>query len=137
MLAIIEKWKPFTHGYSIPPDNERSIQIMQNLDMILIRWDMNDIDHEYAGSIDFLNDYIDTIRFLPDPNQPHFQRDFNISVLKGKFKYQEREFAIINYSFLNFIKKCKKYYKNKLIHYKNIKNLLYRQVHGCLPPPLV
>ena len=134
MLAIIEKWKPLTHGYSIPPDNERSIQIMQNLHFILIRWNMNDIDQQYTGSIDFLNDYIDTIRFLPDlAASAALQRNFNISVLKGKFIYKEREFAIINYSFLNFIKKCKKYYKNKLIHYKNIKNLLYRQVHGCLP----
>ena len=131
MLAIIEKWKPFTHGYTSPPDNHYSINIMKNLYFILIRWEHN----EHTDPIGFLNEYVECISTLTTnfntSNHPH--RDFNIVILKGQFRYKDRDFAIVNQSFLKFICKCKNYYKNKLLHYKNIHNLLHRNIYGRFP----
>ena len=72
MLAIIEKWKPMTHGYSIPPDNHQCIKIMKNYHLVLIRWNMNDIDQQYSGSIDFLNDYIQCVNTLQNNYMAYF-----------------------------------------------------------------
>ena len=46
------------------------------------------------------------------------------------YTFQDRAFCNINYSFLHFQKKCKKYYKNKLDFYKNPRNLYHRQLYG-------
>lgn len=131
MLAIIEKWKPITHGFTCPPDNHYSINIMKNLYFILIRWEYND----HTDPINFLNEYVDCISTLTtnfNTSNRH-RRDFNIVILKGQFRYKDRDFAIVNQSFLKFICKCKNYYKNKLLHYKNIHNLLHRNIYGRFP----
>ena len=44
--------------------------------------------------------------------------------------FNGRIFCNLNYSFYNFIKKCKEYYKNKIANYKHPNNILYRQRFG-------
>ena len=42
--------------------------------------------------------------------------------------YKNSDAKAINYSFLHFQKKCKKYYKDRINFYKNPKNLISRQL---------
>ena len=56
-------------------------------------------------------------------------KDYKINIFK-LYEYEERTFCNINYSFLNFQNKCKKYYKKKIDYYKNPKNLFHRQLFG-------
>lgn len=56
-------------------------------------------------------------------------QNYQINIFK-LYEYQERTFCNINYSFLNFQKICKKYYKKKINYYKNPKNLIHRQIYG-------
>ena len=57
----------------------------------------------------------------------------HFSMCKQSYSYRGRTWVNINYSFYNFIKKVKNYYKSKLAFYKNPKNLRYRQIHGKYP----
>lgn len=58
--------------------------------------------------------------------------NYNITqpVFIKEYYYRDRTFCNINDSFYIFIKKCKTYYKNKIKHYKNPKNILHRQQFG-------
>tara|TARA_B110000208_G_C11742723_1_gene420533 strand:+ start:1062 stop:1397 length:336 start_codon:yes stop_codon:yes gene_type:complete len=60
---------------------------------------------------------------------PFVIQDYKINIFK-LYEYQERTFCNINYSFLNFQNKCKKYYRDKINFYKNPKNLIHRQIFG-------
>jgi hypothetical protein len=60
------------------------------------------------------------------------ERKIEANIITSTYIYNNRCFAIINTTFLNFIKKCKSYYKNKINHYK--KHIIYRSIHGKFPP---
>ena len=47
-----------------------------------------------------------------------------------EYVYKDRLFCNLNYSFYNFVKKCKHYYKKKIENYKHPKNILHRQQFG-------
>jgi hypothetical protein len=57
---------------------------------------------------------------------------YDIKIVK-EYTFLERSFCNINYSFENFIAKCKKYYSQKLNYHKQIKSpklILNRQIYG-------
>jgi len=58
---------------------------------------------------------------------PIVMRNYEIHFFKI-YSFKERSFCNINYSFLHFQKKCKKYYKDKIDFYKNPRNLIKRQL---------
>ena len=60
---------------------------------------------------------------------PIVMQGCQINILK-LYQFQERTFCNINYSFLNFQKTSKKYYRYKINYYKNPKNLINRQIYG-------
>lgn len=56
--------------------------------------------------------------------------DLQLSLIKTDYKFLGRDFAIISNCLVNFQKKYKKYYKNKMAYYKNPRNLRKRELQG-------
>lgn len=48
----------------------------------------------------------------------------------NKYHFNNRTFCNINYAFLKFQIKCKRYYQNRMKYYKNPRNLITRQITG-------
>ena len=72
-----------------------------------------------------INDLIDNaINSLVPNYKLKFVRDYY---------FTERSFCNVNHHFEHFIKKCKKYYSEKLKYYEEMKSpkkLLHRQIYG-------
>ena len=116
MLAITEKWNEVFHGYTLPPDTIHKRRIMET--MQIFHWTEPAMNLQY---------YLDEVEgFISG------ERKIEANIITSTYIYNNRCFAIINKSFLNFIKKCKSYYKNKINHYK--KHIIYRSIHGKFPP---
>ena len=56
-------------------------------------------------------------------------KKFKINIIK-KYNFSNRDFCSINNSFEYFIKKCKKYYSQKLAYFNSPKSHLHRQRYG-------
>ena len=115
MLAITEKFNRTTHGYCFPPDTIQKLKIMETMHFFHWTEEIND-----------LQSYLDEVEGFIDG-----ERKIEANIITSTYIYNDRCFAVINTSFLNFTKKCKSYYKNKINHYK--KQIIYRTIHGKFP----
>ena len=128
MLAITEKWNEIAHGYTLPPDTTYKRRIMNTLDFNILS-DTNENLQWFLDILDEYNQWIDEDYGMLNYIGP--ERNLQLNIISSTYTYNDRCFAIINRPFLNFIKKCKIYYKNKINHYK--KHIIYRSVHGKFP----
>ena len=123
MLAITEKWDPHIHGYCNPPDNPRKNNIMETMNFCTIL--QTDPIQNLKWFLECMGD------FERYHTWGRYGRNIKLNIIKSTYKYNSRLFVIINKSFLNFIKKCKNYYKNKILHYK--KKIFHRSIYGKFP----
>tara|TARA_B100000795_G_scaffold269003_1_gene257173 strand:+ start:6818 stop:7195 length:378 start_codon:yes stop_codon:yes gene_type:complete len=112
-LTIISKWhKSFGLSKNEIPQNEsfNYIKYMENKNIII---------YSYTGNlIEFISLY-DEIKKMS-----------NTSIylkITTEYTFLNRDFCNINYNFENFIKKCKRYYSQKLSYYKSPKTIVSRQ----------
>mgnify|MGYP005636916411 FL=1 len=99
-LHFIRNWNE-EYGYS--NDEEKYVKYFKKKKFVIYSFENNEI-HDY-------NEWLYDEVFI------------------GKsYIFKERTFCNINYSFLHFQKKCKKYYKDRINFYKNPKNLISRQL---------
>lgn len=129
-LFITQKWSSI---FGFDDDDVRSINYMATKNFILAMKDTK----EYYQSLGIDNyqencKTEDIIKLYNEMNNNKYQYD--IKIIVGKYYYyKERIFCRKNNSFENFISKVKKYYANKIKHYKSIKSLSYRRIHGKYP----
>ncbi len=124
MLAITEKWNRVVHGYTNPPDTLRKNNIMETMNFCILVNPSNNILQWFLNAVDECNMILHMRQNIPI-------RNLKLHIIKFTYTYNGRLFVIINKSFNNFIKKCKNYYKNKIIHYK--KTLFHRSIYGKFP----
>ncbi len=138
MLAITEKWDPYIHGYTNPPDTPRKNKIMETMNFCILT--KTNLDEDFNWFLECKKDYDEwcSERCVSDDPERCLQgccrgqpRKIKLHIIKYTYMYNRRLFVIINKSFLHFIKKCKNYYKNKIIHYKN--KIFYRSIYGKFP----
>jgi hypothetical protein len=123
-LALIDRWNPGIYGCS---SNECVFLDYFSTKYYLI-WTLHDPS-------DLWNEYSN---FPQNLMMAHIWNNYqpvtlHFAICKQTYSYRGRTWVNINYSFYNFVKKVKNYYKSKLAFYKNPKNLRYRQIHGKYP----
>jgi|APSaa5957512493_1039668.scaffolds.fasta_scaffold90999_1 hypothetical protein len=129
MLAITEKWNEVVHGYTFPPDTPHKIKIMNTMDFDMLS-DTNENLEWFLDCLDEYNKWRNVEGWHIQYGQ-WLRGKLQLNIISSTYIYNGRSFVIINTSFLNFIKKCKYYYKNKINHYK--KHIIYRTIHGKFP----
>ena len=140
-LAIIQKWDETLgfHGYLSRIQNVYSEENINNIKylnyfkkkkFVVYSWDKHDDDTSYEEFI-VLFHHLNNIRMrvpVRRANNPIIKK-YKLQIIK-EYNYSLRDFCSTNYSFEYFIKKCKKYYSQKLAYYKSPKSLLYRKIYG-------
>ena len=113
-LALTMKFNPNIHGiYSY---EHKYLKYMRHKHFVM---ETIDLWAEGENIIDIINWYTQQRIF-----------DLQLSIIKTDYKFLGRDFAIISSCLINFQKKYKKYYKNKMAYYKNPRNLRKRELQG-------
>ena len=140
-LAIIQQWDISlgyydlefqTNNYS-QNDIYNYINYLKKKYFVIYNWnrDEDGIEQtvkEFIHLLKYLNNVqlrVPVRRSLSSSNN----KKYKLKIIK-EYQYANRDFCLINYSFERFIKKCKKYYSQKLAYYKSPKSLLYREIYG-------
>jgi hypothetical protein len=123
-LAIINQWDETYHGYG----NNEPIKYISTLKKLLFVYEI--FYSRYSGvpqnPIDNITDTLNDTDFYT-----HFiDKQMYFKIIKGKYTYKSRTFAIPNKSFDKFLKKMKQRYKQKVNNKKQVSNLLHRQIYG-------
>ena len=140
-LAIIQQWDT-SLGYNdmeFQSNNyneyniEYYINYLKKKYFVVYNWnrDEDGIEQTVEEFIHLLK-YLNNVQLrLPVRRSLQFppNKKYKIKIIK-EYQYANRDFCLINHSFENFIKKCKKYYSQKLNYYKSPKSLLYRNIYG-------
>ena len=135
-LAIVQNWDE-SFGYY---DNEMNlvygcnehnlnkfISYLKKKKFITYSWE-RDEDGIEQTVFDFIKlfNYLNNVQTIVPFGD---SKKFKINIIK-KYNFSNRDFCSINISFEYFIKKCKKYYFQKLNYYKSPKSIIYRQRFG-------
>ena len=133
-LAIIKKWNTSFGYYDVEQNsvtNELDInkckQYLKKKFFIIYSLNQNDYIND-----DFL-EFLEIYKALNHSRSVLINsiNDYDIKIV-NEYTFLERSFCNINYSFENFIAKCKKYYSQKLNYYNQIKSpksILNRQIY--------
>lgn len=141
-LAIVQQWDKSFGYYDIEmnsniDNNENNlnkyISYLKKKKFVIYDWNRDDEDGNWETIFDFislfyyLNDVqlrVPVRRSLRHPN-----KKYQLKIIE-EYKFADRDFCSINNSFEYFIKKCKKYYSQKLAYFNSPKSHLHRQRYG-------
>tara|TARA_B100000795_G_C22731918_1_gene411708 strand:- start:700 stop:1089 length:390 start_codon:yes stop_codon:yes gene_type:complete len=118
-LAIIKKWDTSFDGDT--RNIRSSINYLNTKNFIIYSWNIN------GGNDVFVEDFKE---FISIYNYIKKQNDNYKLTIINDYNYIDRDFCNVNYNFEYFLKKCKKYYSQKLNYYKSPKSIIYRQRCG-------
>jgi hypothetical protein len=136
-LALVEIYNPFVHG-KINGENKKMIYnsfiIKNSIDIYEFYEELSDIEEE----IDYLNENYDNyINIHPTiSNYINIIRNdyFKIEIIEEYDNVENISMAIKKTYLIKIIqKKWRSILKKRLNFKKNIKNLLYREIHGKYP----
>ena len=139
-LAIIQQWDISlgyydlefqTNNYS-QNDIYNYINYLKKKYFVIYNWnrDEDGIEQtvkEFIHLLKYLNNVqlrVPVRRSLRHPN-----KKYQLKIIE-EYKFAHRDFCSINNSFEYFIKKCKKYYSQKLAYFNSPKSHLHRQRYG-------
>ena len=141
-LAIIQQWDKSFGYYDIEMnsniDNSENnlnkyISYLKKKKFVIYNWGG---DNEYSTEqnvIDFIHlfDYLNNVQLRVPVRRALRQtnKKYELKIIK-EYKFADRDFCSINNSFEYFIKKCKKYYSQKLAYFNSPKSHLHRQRYG-------
>lgn len=127
-LAFIMKWDPSIHGTS---DNESYLIDYFKTKYLVMELVWEDGENSFDSDMT-LEENIDWLhRYHDDPGIP--AEHLKLVPIKKTYRYEERDFAIINYGLEKFQRRYKNYYNAKMNHFKSMRNIYHRQVHGKYP----
>lgn len=140
-LAIIKNWDESFGYYDIEINTETNsnenninkyINYLKKKNFVVYNWN-RDEDGIEQSVFDFINlfNYLNNVRLrVPVRRSTHQNNNKYKLKIINEYKYSNRNFCSINNSFEYFIKKCKKYYSQKLAYFNSPKSHLYRQIYG-------
>lgn len=140
-LAIIKNWDESFGYYDIEINTETNsnenninkyINYLKKKNFVVYNWN-RDEDGIEQSVFDFINlfNYLNNFRLrVPVRRSTHQNNNKYKLKIINEYKYSNRNFCSINNSFEYFIKKCKKYYSQKLAYFNSPKSHLYRQIYG-------
>jgi len=140
-LAIVQQWDKSFGYYDIEMnlniDNNRNnlnkyISYLKKKKFVIYNWH-RDEDGIEQTIFNFINlfDYLNNVQLRVPVRRSLRQsnKKYELKIIK-EYKFADRDFCLINNSFEYFIKKCKKYYSQKLAYFNSPKSYLYRQRYG-------
>ena len=128
-LAIVQTWDE-SFGYNgveinsaIDDGNQfdKYINYLKKKKFVIYSWDRDEESFEQT-----LFDFIHLFNYM---NNTSRRKKYKLNIIK-EYKFDLRYFCTINKHFEYFIKKCKKYYSQKLKYFKSPKSIIYRQQFG-------
>lgn len=141
-LAIIQQWDKSFGYYDIEMNlnidiNENNlnkyISYLKKKKFVVYDWNRDDEDGNWESIFDFISlfDYLNNVRLRVPVRRSLRQsnKKYELKIIK-EYKFADRDFCSINNSFEYFIKKCKKYYSQKLAYFISPKSHLHRQRYG-------
>ena len=128
-IGIICKWSPIAHGY----DNEEENYINYLRTKKFLLYDLTEILDE-EDTIDFICLFKSLMLQISDSlyiRDLNTFRTLDIVIYRGAYIFKERQFVSnINNGLNKFQNLWKKYYKQKMKHYKSIHNIRHRSLTG-------
>ena len=128
-IGIICKWSPTVHGY----DNEEENYIDYLKTKKFLLYDLTEFLDEEA-TIDFIRLFKSLIQEISESlyiRDINIFRTLNIVIYSDAYIFKERQFVSnINNGLNKFQNLWKKYYKQKMKHYKSIHNIRHRSLTG-------
>lgn len=128
-IGIISNWSPISHGYD--EGEEDIIQYLKTKSFLL--YDLTEILYdesiqEFIYNWEFIRQEITNTLQIRDINT---FKTLKIVIYKNAYIFKERQFVTgINNGLNKFQKLWKKYYKQKMKHYKSIHNISHRSLTG-------
>lgn len=128
-IGIICKWSPIVHGY----DNEEENYINYLKTKSFLIYDLTEILQEES-----IKEFIYNFTLIVQEIAESFHirdintfKSLNIVIYNNAYIFKEREFVSnINNGLNKFQNLWKKYYKQKMKHYKSIHNIRHRTLTG-------
>ena len=140
-LAIVQLWDKSFGYYDIEmnlniDNNENNlnkyISYLKKKKFVIYNW-CRDEDGIEQTIFNFINlfDYLNNVQLRVPVRRSLRQsnKKYELKIIK-EYKFADRDFCSINNSFEYFIKKCKKYYSQKLAYFNSPKSHLHRQRYG-------
>lgn len=125
-LAFIMKWDPSIHGIS---DNENDLINYFKTKFLVMELVWGDGENSFDSDMS-LEDNIIWYQHYHNRTQNY---TYKLVPIKKTYRYKDRDFAIINYGLEKFQRRYKKYYAAKMIHFKSLRNIYYKQIHSKYP----
>ena len=125
-LAFIMKWDPSIHGIS---DNENDLINYFKTKFLVMELVWGDGENSFDSDMS-LEDNIIWYQHYHNRTQNY---NYKLVPIKKTYRYKDRDFAIINYGLEKFQRRYKKYYAAKMIHFKSLRNIYYKQIHSKYP----
>ena len=125
-LATFGKWTE-SHGYD-PDELDEVIDSMKKKNFIYYDEDPNDpydSDQDDPSTFTAIQD-IDYIKYLHE-DCPY---QYEIGIITFSYVYNDRLFGLKHFGIEKFQKKWRDYYKRKIQHYSNPKNIRHREIYG-------
>ena len=125
-LATFGKWSE-THGYD-PDESDEVIDSMKRKNFIYYDEDPNDpmdSDQDDPSTFTATQD-IDYIKYLHE-DCPY---PYEIGIITFIYVYNDRLFGFKHFGIEKFQKKWRDYYKRKIHHYSNPRNIRHREING-------
>ena len=119
LLVVTMYFDPFIHGSL--PEEEKYIEFMKFKHLVL-----SDINYTMDDTVIELVDWISDLETVPS--------NLRISIISSTYMYRERCFAVVNRGIDRLQLNYKTYYKRKMAHYKNPRNIMRRHITGSFPP---
>ena len=140
-LAIVQNWNESFGLIDIEINTETNnneyninnyINYLKTKNFVVYDWN-RDEDGIEQTIMDFINlfDCLNNVRLRVPVRRSlrQYNKKYKLRMIK-EYKFADRYFCSINNSFEYFIKKCKKYYSQKLAYFNSPKSHLYRQRYG-------
>ena len=127
-LAFIMKWDPSIHGAS---DNETNLIDYFKTKFLVMELVWGDGENSFDSNMSLEENINWLHRYHNDPDIP--DEHLKLVPIKKMYRYKDRDFAVINYGLEKFQLRYKNYYAAKMRHFKSMRNIYHKQIHGKYP----
>ena len=132
-IGVISNWSPQTHGYD-SSNETHLVNYFKTKKLLLEEFTEEDYDSDVIEMVAFLEMIKQTMMDLHCIRDIEAFKSIKIILYEKSYIYEDREFVSNFNNGINKIQKIwREYHKQKMKHYKSLKNIRHRQLYGKFP----